>query len=73
MLGDNVVKALRNINELGPTLEALVEEMKVLRELIDEMQAMRGDLGEVRQALEDTTARLDRANDLAEQVLAEET
>lgn len=69
MLGDNVVKALRSLNDLGPTLEDLVDEMRVLRELIDEMRAMRDELGQVEKALRDTTDRLDRANDLAEDVL----
>lgn len=69
MLGDNVVKALRNINELGPTLEALVEEMRVLRELIDEMRSMRDELGQVSRALHETTDRLERASELAEDVL----
>lgn len=69
MLGDNVVKALRNINELGPTLEALVEEMRVLRELIEEMRAMRDEMGEVTLALHETRDRLDRTNELAEDAL----
>lgn len=66
MLGDQVISALRNINELGPTLEALVEEMRVLRELIEEMRLTRDQLSEVTDALRDTTGRLDRANELAE-------
>lgn len=73
MLGDNVTKALRNLNELGPTLEDLVEEMRVLRELIDEMRGMREDLGDVRRALGETTERLDRANELAAEVLEQQS
>lgn len=69
MLGDNVTKALRSLNDLGPTLEELVEEMRVLRELIDEMRAMRDELGDVKEALHRTTDRLDRANELAGDVL----
>lgn len=71
MLGNNVTKALRSLNDLGPTLEELVEEMRVLRELIDEMRAMRDELGDVKQALHATTDRLDRANELAQDVLRE--
>lgn len=71
MLGNNVAKALRSLNDLGPTLEELVEEMRVLRALIEEMRAMRDELGDVKQALHRTTDRLDHANELAEDVLRE--
>lgn len=69
MLGDKVTKALRSINDLGPVLEDLVDEMRVLRELIDEMRTMRDQLGEVTLALHETRDRLDRTNELAEDVL----